>query len=129
MAAIYALLTVGSVETSKPEQHISTTEWRPFEATAYTAACGGCIGITKTGIDVRHTIVDEEGRRIIAVDPVVIPLGSTLEVRIGNETFSAVAADTGGSIRGARIDVLTATEAAALKFGRQDVEVRVFDEK
>jgi len=103
--------------------------WRTFTATAYTANCRGCTGITKTGIDVRQTIVDEEGRRIIAVDPRVIPLGSRIDIRIGSEIIEGVAEDIGGAIKGARIDVLMADYSEAVTFGRQDVEVRIINEK
>lgn len=105
-------------------------EWKTFEATAYTARCEGCTGITKTGYDVRHTIYAEDGRRIIAVDPSVIPLGSTVEVRLADgRTFEAVALDIGGAIKGERIDILVDTEKSAFQFGRQDVEVRVIEEE
>jgi 3D (Asp-Asp-Asp) domain-containing protein len=103
--------------------------WRTFTATAYVADCDGCSGLTFTEIDVRHTQVDANGRRIVAVDPKVIALGTALEVRIGSETFEAVAEDIGGSIKGARIDVLMETEKEALTFGRQDVEVRIINTK
>ncbi|MHA7962850.1 3D domain-containing protein [Paenibacillus sp. CAU 1782] len=116
------------MSAAPPETVSLESEWEVYEATAYTAGCRGCSGITKTGIDVRQTIVDEEGRRIIAVDPEVIPLGTALNVRIGNETFDAVAADIGGAIKGRKIDVLMASYDEAIKFGRQDVEVRVLDE-
>jgi len=110
---------------------LPASQWESFTATAYTARCRGCIGITKTGIDVRHTIVDEDGRRIVAVDPEVIPLGSTLEIRIGNEisneVIAGIAADIGGAIRGNRIDVLHATYDEAIAFGRQTVELRIIE--
>ena len=100
-------------------------EFQTFEATAYTSRCDGCIGITKTGIDVRNTIYNEKGQRIIAVDPNVIPLGSLVEVRLENgKTFVAEAADTGGAIKGKRIDILVETKKQAYQFGRQTVEVR-----
>lgn len=100
-------------------------EFQTFEATAYTSRCDGCIGITKTGIDVRNTIYNEKGQRIIAVDPNVIPLGSLVEVRLENgQTFVAEAADTGGCIKGKRIDILVETKKQAYQFGRQPVEVR-----
>lgn len=100
-------------------------EFQTFEATAYTSRCDGCIGITKTGIDVRNTIYNEKGQRIIAVDPNVIPLGSLVEVRLENgQTFVAEAADTGGAIKGKRIDILVETKKQAYQFGRQPVEVR-----
>src|SRR5690625_6552792 len=55
------------------------------EATFYTAWCpSGCIGITETGLDVRNTIYTPDGYRIIADDPSVIPLGSTVKVTLEN---------------------------------------------
>lgn len=105
-------------------------QWRTFEATAYTARCEGCTGITKTGYDVRHTIYAEDGRRIIAVDPSIIPLGSTVEVRLADgRTFEAVALDIGGAIKGERIDILVDTKNDAYQFGRQDVDVRILSER
>ncbi len=94
--------------------------------TAYTAFCAeGCTGITKTGVDVSHSIY-YEGARVIAVDPSVIALGSTVEVRLSDgSSFRAKAIDTGGAIKGARLDLLVANEADAVQFGRQSVELRV----
>lgn len=58
----------------------------------------------------------------IAVDPRVIPLGTKLWV----EGYGAGAArDTGGAIKGRRVDVWLSTDAACLKWGRRMVEVRV----
>lgn len=103
-------------------------QWRTFTATAYVADCDGCSGITKTGFDVRRTVT-HEGRRVIAVDPAVIALGSTVEIRLADgSTFEATALDIGGAIDGAEIDVLMAGIDDARDFGRQAVEVRVIDE-
>lgn len=109
-------------------KHAQTSGWQMFEATAYTAYCAeGCTGTTATGLDVSHTIY-HGGKRIIAVDPSVIALGSTVEVRQADgTTFEAVAQDTGGAIKGAKIDVLVAEEADAVQFGRQSVQVRVIN--
>lgn len=95
------------------------------EATAYTATCEGCIGITKTGVDVRDTIT-HDGRRVVAVDPAVIPLGSdvTLTFEDGS-TMKATAQDVGGAINGREIDILVGSVDEALRFGRQKVEVSV----
>jgi 3D (Asp-Asp-Asp) domain-containing protein len=105
-------------------------EWITFEATAYVALCDtGCSGITKTGIDVRNTIT-HEGKRVIAVDPSVIPLGSSVDIRLADgTTFEATAQDTGGAIRGNRLDLLVSTEDDAWQFGRQTVEVRIIEEE
>jgi 3D (Asp-Asp-Asp) domain-containing protein len=105
-------------------------EWHTFEATAYVALCDtGCIGITKTGVDVRDATT-HEGKRIIAVDPSVIPLGSSVEIRLADgTTFAATAQDTGGLIRGHRLDLLVSTEDEAWHFGRQTVEIRKIEEE
>lgn len=97
-----------------------------FEATFYTAFCPtGCTGITATGIDVRNTIY-HEGKRVIAVDPEVIPLGSTVKVTLANgDSFEAVAGDTGGAIKGRRIDVLVATRDEAYKLGKMTAEIEL----
>lgn len=98
------------------------------EATYYTAMCDtGCTGITATGIDVRQTI-RHKGLRIIAVDPRLIPLGSVVEVNAGGAVFKALAGDTGGAIKGNRIDILVASEAEARKLGRTSATVRILNE-
>lgn len=100
--------------------------WRTFTATAYIALCDtGCTGVTATGIDVRQHIT-VNGRRVIAVDPDVIALGTPLTIRLADGSeIAGIAADTGGAIKGARIDVLMADLKSARKFGRQAVEVRI----
>jgi 3D (Asp-Asp-Asp) domain-containing protein len=109
-----------SVDNSAEEAQIITVE-----ATAFTAKCNGCIGITKTGVDVRNTIY-HEGKRVIAVDPNLIPLGATVEIMLSNgDSFLASAEDTGGNINGHRIDVLVATKEEAYRFGRQSVKLRI----
>jgi len=76
-------------------------------ATAYCLA-----GITATGT---HTAPGT-----VAVDPSVIPLGSRLYVT-GYGPGRAL--DTGGAIRGRRIDVWFASCARAMQWGRRTVTV------
>lgn len=96
-------------------------------ATFYTATCEGCIGITKTGDDVRQTIY-AEGHRVIAVDPNIIPLRSIVHVRLEDGTeFQAIASDTGGAIKGNRIDVLVKTVNEAYEKGRQTAVITILE--
>lgn len=96
-----------------------------YEATAYTSYCEGCSGITKTGVNLRQSIYSE-GKRVIAVDPRHIPLGSIVRVTLADgSSFEAIAEDIGGIIKGAIIDVAHETKADANRFGRQSVEVRM----
>jgi 3D (Asp-Asp-Asp) domain-containing protein len=107
----------------------SQPEWATFEATAYVADCDGCSGITKTGYDVRNTVYTPEGLRVIAVDPAVIPLGTTVEIRLADgRTFKAKAIDVGGAINNYEIDILVDSYDKAIQFGRQDVDLRILKE-
>ena len=83
-------------------------------ATAYTANCYGCSGVTASG--------QRAGHGIVAVDPAVIPLGSHLYIP-GYGT--AVAGDTGGAIRGNRVDLGFNSHEDAMQFGRRSVIVYV----
>jgi uncharacterized protein YabE (DUF348 family) len=89
-------------------------------ATAYTANCSGCSGTTATGINLHS----RSNTGIIAVDPGLIPLGSRVYV----EGYGyAVAADTGGAIRGNRIDILMPSQSAAAQWGRKQVKVQIIN--
>ncbi|HZX67242.1 MAG TPA: 3D domain-containing protein [Candidatus Elarobacter sp.] len=81
-------------------------------ATAYTAGCSGCSGITATGRPAGHGIV--------AVDPRVIPLGTRMYIP---GYGPAIAGDTGGAIRGRRIDLGFNSNRQAFQFGRRSVTV------
>lgn len=116
--------------TSAPvtKQSTSTTQTQApasgktmtVEATAYTPYCAGCSGITATGIDVRSN----PNQKVIAVDPSVIPLGSKVWVEGYGE---AIAGDTGGAIKGNKIDILMPTQEQALNFGRKSVTIKVLN--
>ncbi len=81
-------------------------------ATAYTAHCYGCSGITASGYPAGHGIV--------AVDPRVIPLGTRLYIP---GYGPAIAGDTGGAILGNRIDLGFNSLHDAVEFGRRVITV------
>ena len=93
-------------------------------ATAYTtspAENGGYSG-TATGVPL--------GYGIAAVDPRVIPLGSKLYVTAPDGTWIygvASAADTGGSIKGNKIDLCYPEDSDARRFGRRSCVVYVLE--
>ena len=60
--------------------------------------------------------------RVIAVDPSVIPLGTRVNIA-GYGTY--IAADTGGAIKGNRIDIHFNTVQECLNFGRRNVKVQI----
>ncbi|MBO1510615.1 LysM peptidoglycan-binding and 3D domain-containing protein [Metabacillus bambusae] len=109
------------VETdSKASTEQPVEEKLTVTATAYTANCEGCSGTTKTGID----LIANPDKKVIAVDPDVIPLGSKVHVEGYGE---AIAGDIGGAITGNRIDVFIPSESKAKKWGRKKVEVKILD--
>lgn len=84
---------------------------------------------TEDGITYTETEVKEG--RTIAVDPKVIPLGSTVYVKSKNNNLIDgfyIAEDVGGGIKGNRIDVYMDSLSAAFIFGKQDVIVSVLKE-
>ena len=97
-------------------------------ATGYTLAEGSGTGLTANGS------VPMEGRTI-AVDKSIIPLGTTVRVECTeypSVNGDYVAEDTGGDIKGARVDIYfgaSSTSAEnierALDFGRRPVSVTV----
>ncbi|WP_394583947.1 LysM peptidoglycan-binding domain-containing protein [Cytobacillus firmus] len=91
-----------------------------MEATAYTANCEGCSGITATGINLK----ENPDQKVISVDPNVIPLGTKVHVEGYGE---AVAGDTGGAIKGNKIDIFIPSQEDAINFGRKTVKVTILD--
>ncbi|WP_342505488.1 3D domain-containing protein [Sporosarcina sp. FSL K6-2383] len=89
-------------------------------ASAFTANCNGCSGLTATGINLKSN----PDMKVIAVDPNIIKLGTKVYV----EGYGyAVAGDTGGSIKGNKIDVFFPTKAEAYKWGRKSVKIKVLE--
>lgn len=106
--------TRDTVETSRGTMRFRRVEW--MEATAYLPTDGNGQGITATGLKARHGIV--------AVDPNFIALGSRLYIP---GYGLALAADTGGAIKGEKIDLCMEDESDAWRFGIQDVKVYVLE--
>jgi len=90
-------------------------EYMTLEATAYAPWHGkGVDGTTAIGL--------RAGYGVVAVDPRVIPLRSRLFI----EGYGyAIAGDTGGAIKGTRIDLGMDTVRAAKQFGRRSVRVYI----
>ncbi|RKQ37956.1 LysM peptidoglycan-binding and 3D domain-containing protein [Oceanobacillus halophilus] len=107
-------------ETSTEQQTQPEGKTFTVEATAYTAYCNGCSGITATGINLK----DNPNAKVIAVDPNVIPLGSKVYVEGYGQ---AIAGDTGGAIKGNKIDIHVPTKDEAYNWGRRSVQVTIVE--
>ena len=77
----------------------------------YEHICGTGDGLTATGLPVTPGIA--------AVDPAVIPLGSTLII----DGQQYLAADTGGAVIGQTVDIAVASHQEAIAFGVQLAQV------
>jgi len=102
------------VENAKPAVNDSDFEVAPqtYMATAYSLR-----GRTASGMLV--------SRGLIAADPSVLPLGTRVRVEAGSFSGEYVVADTGGAVKGHRIDIWTPTAREALQFGRRAVKLTV----
>lgn len=113
-------------KSEKPAMMTASSEQKPqgktitVTATAYTAKCAGCSGITYTGVDLNKN----RNAKVIAVDPNVIPLGSKVYV----EGYGyATAEDTGGAIKGNKIDLHVPTKDQAFAWGVRTVNVTIIN--
>lgn len=112
--------TTSKSEEATPKEEKSEGKTISVEATAYTAKCDGCSGVTYTGVDLNK----DPNAKVIAVDPNVIPLGTEVYVEgYGN----AIAADIGGAIKGDRIDIHVPSKQEAYNWGRRTVNVTILN--
>lgn len=115
-------ITYNEVEPEfKPEPNFNIEEnenYMIMQASAYTKSIeeGTHKGITRSGSQV--------SRGTVAVDPRVIPLGTKVYV----EGYGhAECLDTGGAIKGNRIDLYMDSREECFEFGRRDVKVYIIE--
>ena len=87
----------------------------PTESYSATAYC--LKGRTASGEMVR--------RGIIAADRRVLPIGTVVRIEGTSHSGEYVVKDTGGAIKGNRIDIWTPTCTEAKQFGRKNVKLTV----
>lgn len=83
-----------------------------FTATAYSLR-----GRTANGGSVR--------RGIIAADRRVLPIGTRVRLEAGSYSGEYLVADTGGAVRGRKIDIWVPQTSEAMRFGRRPVRLTV----
>jgi 3D (Asp-Asp-Asp) domain-containing protein len=103
-----------------PKTEILAQTFEVFTITAYCSCskcCGKSDGITASGIKAFEGVT-------IAADWKVLPLGTIVEIEgVGRR----IVQDTGGSIKGNRIDLFFRDHKTALAFGRQERWVTVVE--
>lgn len=101
------------VQTTQEKQEVNDTKLSDavsFNATAY------CLkGRTANGGSVR--------RGIVAADPRVLPLGTRITINAGAYSGTYTVADTGGGVRGRKLDIWMPSCSEAARFGRRSIKV------
>ena len=110
-------------EDSSEAPKLNYSYYIDCEATAYDLSPeenGGYAGQSATGVPL--------DKGVIAVDPKVIPLGTRVYIEAIDGSWSygyAVAADTGGAIKGKRVDLCYRTRSECIQFGRKPCRVYI----
>ncbi len=99
-------------EAREAESSDAGTRPQSFVATAYSLR-----GRTASGRNV--------ARGLIAADRRVLPLGSRVRIEAGNYTGEYLVADTGGLVRGKKIDIWMPSSVEAMRFGRRMIKLTV----
>ena len=111
--AAAAIASKSSVATAAAPANVEkAAPSQSFEATAYSLH-----GRTASGA--------APSTGMIAADPRVLPIGSRVRIEAGSYTGEYVVADTGGAVKGKRIDIWTPSGREAMRFGRRTVKLTV----
>jgi len=114
LALLFATFLAGTLEARSRSPRAAAIRYRTYTATAYCRD-----GRTSSGARTRTGIV--------AADPRVLPLGSVVRVvtsSIRRPSLYTVT-DTGGGLKGRKIDIFMPSCRAANRFGKQRVRVAV----
>ncbi len=97
-------------KSNSENKSVILPESSSFRATAY------CLkGKTAMGSSVR--------RGIVAADPRHLPLGSRIQVNAGAYSGIYMVTDTGGAVRGRKLDIWVPNCSEAARFGRKNITV------
>ena len=108
-----------TVKESKSTESTNNAKELYVSATTYSHE-SSITGLTATGYNVKAN----PNMKLIAVDPSVIPLGTKVWVEGYGE---AIAGDTGGAIKGHKIDVLMPSGDQAISWGRKTVKIVILN--
>jgi 3D (Asp-Asp-Asp) domain-containing protein len=122
--ALGVLLVACSAANPPPVAPPGTTRPTPSHAPTTTASAPGAeLGIFEVSCHTGKGVTASgrpSSRETVSVDPKVVPLGMRLVI---DKVGTRVAADTGGAIRGRRLDIWEPSAAACMRFGRRQLRV------
>ena len=123
------IVKIGTKEiasNTNPSKGFAYSKVISVSATAYDCSLQENGGYSKTAYGLKP------GYGIVAVDPKVIPLGTKLYIESpdGGKSWTygyCIAGDTGGAIKGNKVDLCFNTYKECIKFGRRSATVYVLD--
>jgi 3D (Asp-Asp-Asp) domain-containing protein len=112
------LVSTDKLRSSQPETNReAATSITLSPSQAYVATAYSLRGRTASGL---NTI-----RGIIAADRKLLPLGTRVRLDAGVYSGEYLVADTGGAVRGRKIDIWVPNTGEAMRFGRRTVKLTV----
>jgi 3D (Asp-Asp-Asp) domain-containing protein len=116
-----------SQKAAKPEQETAEGKTKPAGEAAQLIPVRSAMNYVATAYSLRGKTASGRmvSRGIIAADPRVLPLGSRVRLDHPGYTGEYLVADTGGLIKGRRIDIWIPTSREAMRFGRRTVKLTV----
>jgi 3D (Asp-Asp-Asp) domain-containing protein len=102
----------GTTRPAPSRAPTSTAAARGVELGLFEVTCHTGKGVTASGMP--------SSRETVSVDPRVVPMGTRLVI---DKVGTRVAADTGGAIKGRRLDIWEPSVAACTRFGRRQLRV------
>jgi N-acetylmuramoyl-L-alanine amidase len=103
---------LGTTRAGQKLAPTSSTGARGVELGVFEVTCHTGKGVTASG--------RLSSRETVSVDPQVVPLDTRLVI---DKVGPRVAADTGGAIKGRRLDIWEPSAAACARFGRRQLRV------
>jgi len=97
------------------------------ETGAEASAASPAVTFTATAYRLRGRTASGGGvrRGIIAADRRVLPIGTRVRLEAGSYSGEYLVADTGGAVRGRKIDIWVPQTSEAMRFGRRPVRLTV----
>lgn len=92
-----------------------------------TEASAPALSFTATAYSLRGRTASGRAasRGVIAADRRLLPIGTRVRLEAGSYSGEYVVADTGGSVRGRKIDIWVPNTGEAMRFGRRPIRLTV----
>ena len=104
-----------------PETKVAALNEKLSSGSRYSATAYCLKGRTASGSGVR--------RGIVAADTRILPLGTRISMNAGSYSGNYLVADTGGAVKGRKLDIWVPSCSEAVRFGRRSVTVAVVSKR